>query len=236
MKPLVKLSALSALMFIAKSHAFNVDKMFVISDDKGNGIITLTNNQERPLFINSNIEEIDIDGTEIVKKTYNRENVDSWKISLTNSKFVLNPGESKDIGIRSLCHNTSCDTTQDLTFLIPFAPSTYTEGGYQTSGIEVNYGYSPVFVIPTSSPKVDYEIENRGSQLWVDNNSNTLINVYVDACSESNDKFCKQRYTLVANREKVFELPKTMQASKLAVTVSTHDRESQRRFVLDREL
>ncbi|MEZ9177568.1 hypothetical protein [Vibrio kanaloae] len=225
-------------LFSSFSYSFNVNKMMVISDENGNGVITLNNDEDRPLFIDGSIQEVEIiNGKELVKKDYVRNNIADWKLTLTNSKFVLKPGESKDIGIRSLCHNVSCDTSKDLTFLLPFSPSHYRENDdVKESTVEINYGFAPVFVIPTPNPSYKYEVRNLGEQLLVKNDSNTLINVFIDACSTKNKNYCEQRYTVVAEREKIFSLPSTLQAETLGITVTNHDRSYKEEYIAEREL
>lgn len=122
----VILLSLAFTVFSVPSLAFKVDKMVIVGDEKGNGIITLSNDQNVPLFINTEIDEVNINnGVDIDKVSYSRENLEDWKISLTYQKLILKPGEAKDIGIRSLCHNTTCDNSKDLMFMLSFIPSKY---------------------------------------------------------------------------------------------------------------
>lgn len=218
------LLALICLSISIDSYAFVVDKMVVISDEKGNGILTLTNDENSPIFINSEIEELNINSKgDILKEKYSRDNLEKWKISLTHQKLVLNPGEEKDIGIRSLCYNTSCDDSKDLMFMLSFTPSKY-QPGDEVSGIDINYGFAPVYIIPTSNPHYSYKIVNEGSKLIVENDSNTLINVFVDSCNANKTKNCKQKFIIVAGRHKKFNLPESMRSDKLKITVTSYDR------------
>lgn len=221
--------AVSAMSFITmflslKAQAFTVDKMIIVSDDKGNGIVTLKNDEEQRIFVQSEIDEINIfDGDRIVKKLYERENLNDWKISLTHQKLVLNPGEEKDVGIRSLCHNTTCDDSKDLMFLLSFSPSKH-RPGEMVSGIEVNYGFAPVYIIPTTKPNYSYKLINNGDSLRVENKSNTLINVFVNSCDAKNTTQCKQKFTVLAGRSKIFPLGENLQKNNITATVTSHDR------------
>lgn len=219
----------------AQALAFTVDKMVVISDSKGNGVVTLTNDEEHDIFVKAGIQEIEVfDGDDIRKKEYNRENLKEWKISLTNQRLILKPGEEQDVGIRSLCHNMTCDDSKDLMFILPFSPSKY-QPGIQVSGVEINYGFAPVYVIPTTTPTYSYDIINRGKDLVVENNSNTLLNVFVNACVDRNLTLCKQKFTVIAGRHKTFPLSKSMQNEELDVTVTSHDRSYSKSEVVMRE-
>ncbi|MCY9863796.1 hypothetical protein OTK49_14735 [Vibrio coralliirubri] len=225
--------AISIAMNTTSANAFNVDKMVVFSDQKGNGIITLTNDESEPIFVSGKVEEIRVvNGNKIVRNSYTRSNLDDWKISLTHPRLVLKPGEEKDVGIRSLCHNTSCDISKDLMFMLPFTPSSYKEEGERAIGVKINYGFSPIYIIPTQKPIFDYKIINNGDQLRIDNNSNTLINVYVNSCSTDNNKQCKQKFTVISGRDKVFSLAKNTQNDRLNVTVMSHDKKYSKEMVL----
>ncbi|MDC8855807.1 hypothetical protein [Shewanella algae] len=232
----VKLKAAIVSIFLLinnDANSFNIDKMVIISDDKGNGVVTIHNNEGAPLFIDASINEIEIlNGTEVLRKPYNRDNIGDWKISLTNSKMVLRPGESKSVGVRSLCHNTSCDRSKDLIFMIPFIPSPYNSEEKDGSGVIINYGYSPLFIIPTDNPQYDYLIENKGEELVVYNRGNTLINVFLNACSTINSKNCQQRYTVVAGREKKYQLSQNLQSDNLSITVTSFDRSYKKEMIL----
>ena len=216
--------SLSASLLSAQAFALQVDKMLLVADDKGNGIITLINDENEPIFVLSEVEELSIsNGDDINVKKYVRDNLDDWKIALTHQKLVLAPGEEKDIGIRSLCHSTTCSDSHDLMFRLPFIPSKYKKEG-DVSGVEINYAFAPIYIIPTTKPTYSYNIINSGSSLTVENDSNTLINVFVDACDGNNSNQCKQTFTVVAGRYKTFKLSEAMQSDELYITVSSHDR------------
>lgn len=223
-KMLRNLVLLTAILLSMSAQAFMVDKMVVVSDNKGNGIVTLTNDESQPIFVQVKVDEINIvDGEQVEKRQYTRDNLNDWKVSLTHQKLVLNPGEEKDVGIRSLCHNSACDNSKDLMFLLSFSPSKYRPGEV-VSGVEVNYGFAPVYIIPTTQPNYTYELINNGESLRVENKSNTMLNLFVDACGVENTVQCKQRFTVVSGRNKTFPLTETMRNNELTITVTSHDR------------
>ncbi|MEZ9156383.1 hypothetical protein FCV73_19530 [Vibrio sp. F13] len=207
------------------ANAFNVDKMIVVADQKGNGVVTLINDEPRSIFVDGKVEEIQVvDGDKIVRHRYTRNNLNDWKISLTHPRLVLKPGEEKDVGIRSLCHNMSCDNSKDLMFMLPFTPSRYKEEGESIHGVEINYGFSPVYIIPTTMPSFDYNIYNQGDNLRIDNKSNTLIYVDVNSCNIDNKVQCKQKFTVMSGRDKTFPLLSGVQREQLNVTVTSYDK------------
>lgn len=220
----LKLLSITVMLLSINVQALTVDKMVIVSDDKGNGIVTLTNDESHPIFVQVKVDEINIvGGKKVEKKQYTRDNLDDWKMSLTHQKLVLKPGEEKDVGIRSLCHHTTCDNSQDLMFMLSFSPSKYRPGETESS-VEVNYGFAPVYIIPTTQPNYDYEIINNGDSLMVENKSNTMINVFVNACGVEHSSQCQQTFTVVSGRTKTFSLNETIQNNNLTITVTSHDR------------
>ncbi|WP_061039985.1 hypothetical protein [Vibrio coralliirubri] len=217
--------AICAAMVSTTANAFNVDKMIVVADLKGNGVVTLINDEALPIFVNGRVEEIKfVDGEKIIRNSYTRDNLNDWKISLTHPKLVLSPGEEKDVGIRSLCRDSSCDNSKDLIFMLPFTPSRYKEEGESIRGVALNYGFSPVYIIPTTKPNFDYKIYNQGEKLRIDNNSNTLIYVDVNSCNVDNNVQCKQKFTVMSGRDKTFSLLRGVQREQLNVTVTSYDK------------
>lgn len=211
-------------MSAARVLAFSVDKMMIMSDKNGNGIITLKNDDSHSIFIQSKIQEVTIpNGQDIIRTDYIRDNLRDWKVSLTHPKLVLKPGEEKDVGIRSLCRNTSCDNAKDLMFMLQFTPAVYSYDNKKKSGIEINYGFSPLYIIPTNLPVYAYDISNDGGTLRVNNRGNTMLNIFVDACNSGNPVNCKQKFIVLAGRDRVFELNKTLQSPYLKVTISSYD-------------
>ncbi|MFA0497217.1 hypothetical protein AB4555_26055, partial [Vibrio sp. 10N.222.54.B11] len=94
---LLTVFAICSAMTSTAANAFNVDKMIVVADKKGNGVVTLINDESHPIFVNGKVQEIQfIDGDKIVRNSYTRNNLDDWKISLTHPRLVLRPGEEKD--------------------------------------------------------------------------------------------------------------------------------------------
>ncbi len=65
-KILLNLVSLTAILLSISVQAFTVDKMVIVSDDKGNGIVTLTNDESQPIFVQAKVDEINIvDGEQV---------------------------------------------------------------------------------------------------------------------------------------------------------------------------
>ncbi len=107
--------------------------------------------------------------------------------------------------------------------MLSFIPSKYQEGERQTSGVDINYGFAPVYIIPTTAPQLNYEILNKGETLEVKNDSNTMINIFIDSCDSRVTAQCRQKLTVLAGREKTFNLLDTIQRDALNIIVNSHD-------------
>ncbi len=216
-----------AISNLTHAAGLTVDKMFIIADKNKNGIVTLTNSSNLPLFVNATVEEfqIDTDGIGFIKTPYTADNIEEWKISTTLNKIVLHSGESNNVGIRSLCYNIACDDSRDLMFFVTFMPSPYRDGSEEvTSSMQLNYGFSPAFIIPTSQPKFDYEIKMTEKGILVENKSNTMIYVSVDGCDQNpSASGCFNRYIVVAGRTKEFHLSEHVKGQPLKLNISSHD-------------
>lgn len=222
---IVGLQILSA----ANASGLTIDKMFIIADKNKNGIVTVANISDSPLFVNANIEEfyVNAKGDDFIKKAYKSENFEDWKISTTLSKLVLQPGESRNVGIRSLCYNITCDDSRDLMFFVTFMPSPYRDPNVSSedlSSMQLNYGFSPVFIIPTDKIEIDYTIRSNSDSITVENKSNTMIYVSIDDCeSTNNTKQCYSRLIVVAGRTKTFALNEHVKDKPLKINVSSYN-------------
>ncbi|MFG0729026.1 hypothetical protein [Photobacterium damselae] len=212
-----------SLLSSISANALTVDKMFLISDDKGNGLITLENDDNIANFIKTEISEVLTKKGEIEKVPYTRENVKDWKIATSSPKLVLEKSRTKDIGIRALCDPKLCAKEKDLMFSLSFIPAPYYPDGEEHQGVRINYGYAPLYIIPTPNGKIDYSIKNNGASVVVNNKGNTLIQLTFDNCKNSKQIQCREVVDVVAGRHKEFKLPKRLQSEKLNIIVTNHD-------------
>lgn len=217
--------ALLLALFSSFSSALTIDTMFLVSDDKGNGVITLTNDFEQRSFIQSYITELRVNAQgKLERIEYNETNIDDWKLVTSVPKFILDPGVSKDIGLRSLCLPEVCAKDKDVMYSVSFEPSPYfEEGEEQGSIVSINYGYAPIFVVPTPNPKISYELTNNGNTILAHNTGNTVLTVLIDQCTATVKNNCRLSEKLLAGRLRTINLPDSIQRNSLNVTVFNHD-------------
>ncbi|AVI65588.1 hypothetical protein CKQ84_06635 [Shewanella sp. WE21] len=215
---------LFTFIIVSKANALVIDTMFLISDQKGNGVISLTNDFEQASYITTKIEEINVDQNQsIVRTPYNKENIDTWKIMTTHPKLILEGKITKDIGIRALC-GEKCAIESDMVFSVAFEPAPYfAEGETPNNTVNINYGYAAIYVIPTANGRIDYDIKNRGESLEVFNKGNTLVSFVIDYCSPSIKENCRLTERVIAGRKRMISLPENLRKDALVVKAYNHD-------------
>ncbi|MDQ2164979.1 MULTISPECIES: hypothetical protein [Vibrio] len=220
-----KIILASVLLFSSLANALTIDTMYLVSDSRGNGVISLTNDLEQTNFVNTYVYELMTDEQgNIVRTQYAEENIDDWKLITTAPKLIIEPGVSKDIGIRALCDPERCARDKDLMFSIAFEPSPYfEEGESQQSFVTINYGYASLFVIPTTQPKISYTLTNQGDYLLAKNTGNTILNLVIDQCTSTVKNNCRITERLVAGRERQIKLPDHFKRNVVDVNIYNHD-------------
>lgn len=215
-------------------HALRVDTMFLISDQNGNGVVTLTNDLDKPSFIKTSINELTTnDKGEIVRTPYTKDNIESWRVMTTSPKLILEPGRTKDVGVRSLCYKVKCDSDRDMTFSVVFEPAPYLKKGEaQTSAVQVNYGYSVIYVIPAKKSEMQYTISRNGKSIEIFNKGNTMLTFVLDRCKTDNKTNCRVQERVISGRLRKFDLPDYMESVTVEVDIYNHDESYSRKINL----
>ncbi|WP_413282543.1 hypothetical protein [Vibrio sp. MA40-2] len=223
----------STLLFIiaAPVHALKIDSMLTTADEYGNGVFTLTNELNTTSFITSEIDKIDIVDGEIVKTAYNKDNLNDWEITVTHPKLILESERVKQVGIRSLCGN-QCNFEQDKVYQITFSPVPYVEDPEKQDApvLAINFGYSPLFVIPAKESKVAYDMTYKGDKILVKNTGNTYIRFMVSKCTAKLNVKCQSSYTSLSGRIKEFTVPEYLRDEQIEVMVVNHDETYRRKL------
>ncbi|QWZ78087.1 hypothetical protein [Aeromonas sp. FDAARGOS 1419] len=219
------------------AHALTVDTMFLISDESGNGVVTLTNDLDKTSYIKTSISEINTDSRgELTRSKYTKENIQQWRVMTTSPQLILEPGRTKDVGIRSLCYKVKCESDKDMTFSVVFEPAPYLKKGeQQENAVQVNYGYSVIYVVPAKTSKMQYSITRKGRTLEILNQGNTMLTFVIDRCKSDNVVNCRSQERVIAGRYKKFELPDYMQSLTLEASIYNHDESYKRQIILTPE-
>ncbi|HAT2491957.1 TPA: hypothetical protein I8220_003590 [Aeromonas hydrophila] len=229
-----KISMLLAVISATSANALTVDTMFLLSDSSGNGVVTLTNDLDKTSFIKTSINEIHADEKgEVFRVPYTKDNIKNWRVMTTNPKLILEPGRAKDVGIRSLCHKTKCESDKDMTFSVVFEPAPYLKKGEeQENAVQVNYGYSVIYVVPAIKSDMKYSIKRQGRSVEIFNQGNTMLTFVIDRCKTDKVTNCRAQERVISGRFKRLELPEYMQSLTINAMIYNHDESYKREIVL----
>ncbi|QUJ69959.1 hypothetical protein KDD30_17525 (plasmid) [Photobacterium sp. GJ3] len=218
-----------------KANALQVDKMILVSDLQGNGVFSLTNDLPQTSLVRTKIEEVNVENGQLVKVPYTKDNLNSWKITVATPNLIIEPGRVKPLGVRSLC-NGDCNFNRDHVYQLTFAPIPYVDGQETKGKIGINYGFSPLYIIPAKELNISYEMKNLGDKIWFKNTGNSVVRFQIDQCkSQKKSHVCITSFTGLAGREREFKIPDSMRSDSLNVTIASYDNSYFKEFVLKRQ-
>lgn len=227
MHPVILILILVCQLF-APAFAMSIDKMVLVAKEKGSNYYKLTNNTSAPMFITSTITEEKITRDGVQEMLYTADNIDQWKINLSESEFVLMPNESKIVYVnQNQCPNKQvCTRARDDVFSIGFVPTLYTPKGEKTpDSVGIIFGFAPSFILPATEQRVDYTYKiQKGSEhdyLIIDNTGNTMLTVIIDQCRQpgADVKNCSTYRQLYSGRSGKIPLPERYQGGELQLKI-----------------
>lgn len=228
----------AALQMLSLScHAIMSDTLFLTSNERGNGIYNISNNDAERTYIRAEMVKIDVKDGKLVKTELNKDNVLSWGIAVDPGKFILNPGEIVSVGVKSLCKGEGCDLDHDNIYQIRFMPSLASDDSTANKkAVSVRFSVAPYYVIPASPQKVDYTYDYDESKktLTFHNTGNTYLKVKVDNCTKFDKKktSCQAVYFVLAGLKKTISLPDSFISEHTIIKVANHDQSTQKQFGL----
>ncbi|HBZ9867676.1 TPA: hypothetical protein MND73_004649 [Salmonella enterica subsp. houtenae] len=217
------------IIFSVQSNALGIDKMILISGIEQDGdYFNLNNDSNQPVFVKSEISEINyIDGkpSEII---YSKENLATWKITLNPSLFILEPGESRKIGVEQI--NSFRKIERDEIYAISFLPQV--QGISKSKGsnkMSLQIGFKSYLFIPASRSVVKYAInfDKKSGKLSINNKGNTLIIAEINKCQtldKIKGKECSASFLVPAGRLKHFNVPELLRTGVAKFQISNFNK------------
>ncbi|EHK2924754.1 hypothetical protein J7Y46_004643 [Vibrio parahaemolyticus] len=222
------------LTFGAQAMSIN-DLMLINSEAKEGkaGVFTLTNTDDITYFLKTSVSKVEVKDNKIIKTPYDRDNLEQWDIVPKPSKLVVEPRMMKELMIEEVCGDR-CRSDYDRVYQINIIPVSYEVEGDTQNKVNMLFGFAPYYIIPAQKSRVRYHLDYDGKMLNVKNSGNTLINLVIDQCDTKTDeelkalhadknKRCRVTYSVIAGRERQFEIPEELQAKQLTVVVLNHD-------------
>ncbi|EMD1178581.1 hypothetical protein VP758_005204 [Vibrio harveyi] len=205
----IKLISVGAfLLFSASCHAISIDSMLKFSDDNNEAVFTTKNTEDYRLYMNVAISELQTnkDG-ELQQIPYTRENIETWTLSATPSRTIVEPKFGKDFlfqytGDRSVLK-------KDKMYQLAFVPTPYIREGQASNNVmQISVGIAPVLVVPAPShQKPVVEITYNKENLVFKNMTGNYAFLNVKGCSSLKPE-CELPVHLLAGRTLTMATPK----------------------------
>lgn len=164
------ISTLFTLLACSQAHAFAISDMLLVSNKDGNGVFTLSNNDNRePIFVLANVSQVKIANNKLQKVPLTKANFPLWDLAVSPGKTVLKSNESKNFAIKNLCEK-NCDVVVDKVYQVNFIPQPYTHKDTdpeKDNKVNFLFGFSPYYIIPATVFDVKYHIDYRGGKIHV---------------------------------------------------------------------
>lgn len=214
---------LMCVLFPIFSFALSIDSMVKVADENAEGIYDVQNNEKYPVFVNVKLAKVSIVDKKLKRVSYNKDNILMWEASVSNNKFILDAGKRKKIGIRALCSD-SCDENNDNIFAVQFSPTPYSKDGTKSKGVNINYGYESLFIVPAKKKNISYSINRNKDNVKVINNSNTTLEVFFNQCNGLFKSDCSVKVILLPGNSRIIKLPKNARKNDVNTHISSVDK------------
>lgn len=218
---------LAALCSYESAAAIGINSMIEFSHE-GYGVFTISNGEDFRQFINVAVSSIEVKNGELVKIPYTRENINSWNIEVRPARTVIDSKISKDFKV-SYKPRIFELKNRDKIYQLTFIPTPYfSKGEPAKHAVQVAIGFAPIFVVPAEKDQpLDYDITYNGEYIQLNNQGDSYIRAFFDACPTSTkgkarEACTKVAYALSGRHLKVALTPGMIDSSMIKVDISTH--------------
>lgn len=215
----MKFNVLRALMmFICTAVSFHasaieINSMFLLADNNGSGTFSIRNTQNKRIFMNVGMSELNIVDGEIVKTPYDRSNIQDWKIDVHPAKTIIDVSHEKDFKVSLKC-GSDCSTDQDQLFQLAFVPTPYFEEGVQPMQVvQMAIGFGALFLHAGKDKPISYQADYSDGKVTIENTGESYLKARLTNCSASTPTTneCTKVVNVMAGRKLTVELPESMQ-------------------------
>ena len=218
---------LAALCSYESVAAIGINSMVEFAHE-GEGSFTITNGEEFRQFISVAVSSISVEDGELVKTPYTRENIDSWSLTVRPARTIIDEKLSKDFKVSYKPHKSE-SKNRDKMYQLTFIPTPYFPKGEPAKhAVQVAIGFAPIFVVPADKDQpFDYDITYDGESIQLNNQGNSYIRAFFDACPASakgkaREVCTKVAYAMSGRRLTVPLTPGMVGASAIKADISTH--------------
>ena len=219
---------LAALCSYESVAAIGINTMIEFAHE-GEGQFTISNGDDFRQFISVAVSSVSVENGELVKTPYTRENIDSWSLMVRPARTVIDAKLSKDFKV-SYQPLASESKDRDKMYQLTFIPTPYfAKGEPAKHAVQIAIGFAPFFVVPAEEDQpLNYDVTYDGQRIVLNNQGNSYLRAFFDACPASTKGKAREACTKVAyamsGRRLTVPLTPEMQAvSEIKVDLSTHN-------------
>lgn len=217
-------------IFSSYVHAIEIDTLINVTDQKGKATFSITNTQDKRLFLNVGMSKVTVVDGEIVKIPYVRENIEDWEIDVRPARTIIDVGQTKDFEVTMRCKD-KCANDKDQFYQVAFVPTPYFDGESKPEkSVKMAIGFGATLINPAHDQPIKYNAKYNYDEVIVENVGGTYLKGRLNACDESNDKAsttssCIKAFNLLPERTMTIKLPDIMQKPYVDLTLSTNMKE-----------
>lgn len=236
MKNLLRVALVSSICFGTTVNAgITINSMINFAENDISEFVVVNDYAERQ-FINVQVREVKVDEQgNLVKIPYTRNNIDTWSVSSTPARGILEPNGKKVFRLKyeSL---PSHDENADKIYQVNFIPTPYRgKGDDSENAVKMAVGFSPFLIVPSNvDHPLSYDIKHNGKTISIHNKGKSYIQALFDNCSSSGRRAsdnCHQKAFILSGRTVTIPLPVSMQTD-LTVEFLTHHSKFEEKFEL----
>lgn len=222
------------------ANAIEINSLFQIADHKGETVFIIKNTEDKRLFLNVGMFEVNIVDGELQQTPYTRDNIKDWKINVKPARTIIDSGYSKDFRVKMNC-GVNCNDDRDQMFSLAFVPSPYIDNDDKPQhAVQMAVGFSAIYLYPGKDQPLNYKVSYKDNKLNFINNSKSYIEVIINSCKESGffdvqDIECSKTIRVLSGRHLDYILPDNMQKDKLFLNIKTHKGIYQESIVVNKE-
>ncbi|EMX7136851.1 hypothetical protein AAHK27_002597 [Salmonella enterica] len=223
-------TVLLTLIFSHQTIALGIDNMILISgQDKQGDFYNIVNDTEVPVYVKTEISEVNYVNGKNVESIYTRDNLKLWNITVNPNLYILDSKVSKKVSVNMIDKDRIRE--RDEIYTVSFLPQPYITDEKKVNQMSMQIGFKAYYILPAQISDVKYSInyDKKTGVLTVDNTGNTLIVVELNMCNmvsekESQKQLCEASFLAPSGRKKNFEVPAVLRQKTMRFEITNHNR------------
>ncbi|EEA1425011.1 hypothetical protein C4N44_22515, partial [Salmonella enterica] len=163
-------TVLLTLIFSHQTIALGIDNMILISgQDKQGDFYNIVNDTEVPVYVKTEISEVNYVNGKNVESIYTRDNLKLWNITVNPNLYILDSKVSKKVSVNMIDEDRIRE--RDEIYTVSFLPQPYITDEKKVNQMSMQIGFKAYYILPAQISDVKYSInyDKKTGVLTVDN-------------------------------------------------------------------